>query len=114
MDRFFLLANELFKHNYQFAEKLGIAASSLSRIKKKGSMDMEVIDRLVKSYPDLNLNWFFKNIGNKWLNDEQMVEEPMPPYGKDLLEQLKEENKHLKDEISFLRDIIKQELQDEK
>jgi hypothetical protein len=43
-----------------------------------------------------------------------MVEEPMPPYGKDLLEQLKEENKHLKDEVHFLRGLLKQEKQDEK
>ena len=111
------LQEQSFKTQREFAETLGLHEASYTRILSTGSMQVKTIDKFVKLFPRLNINWLLYNRGNMFLDSNMnVVFDPEVIYesGKlEKMEQMKKEiqqlNKHVEDlkkDKMFLQDLL--------
>ncbi|MBM6889896.1 helix-turn-helix transcriptional regulator [Bacteroides caecigallinarum] len=58
--------------NADFADKIGISTSSLSHIfSGRNNPSLDVVKRIHKAFPSLNLNWILYGEGNMYINDAE-------------------------------------------
>ena len=70
--------------NVEFADKIGISTSSLSHIfNGRNKPSLEVVMRIHKAYPHINLNWLLYGEGS--MQEENQENEPKEIKGIDLM-----------------------------
>ena len=70
-DRILQIIQEESLTNAEFAEKIGISTSSLSHIlTERNKPSLEVVMRIHKAYPSINLNWLLYGEGEMKVVEE--------------------------------------------
>ena len=116
----------LVKHEFatqkEFAEFIEISAETISKIKKRGTLDFKTIDLIVNKYPNLSISWLIYNKGPMWINDAMKQEKKynQEPIEENILQEslaiseqseiltipIKDYVEHLKTEIVVLENFI--------
>jgi hypothetical protein len=86
-----------------------------TQLKRKGNLGEDVVNRIVRNFPDISLEWLMLGNGDmlRSSKNSKMVNEPSEEYGTDykdlaeqrghIIEELKKEIKNLEKTISNLK-----------
>jgi hypothetical protein len=111
------LQDQSFKTQREVAEMLGLHEASYTKMLKSGSIQVKTIDKFVKLFPRLNVNWLLYNKGNMYLDSSMNVvfdAEVIYESGKlEKMEQMKKEIQQLNKQVEdlqkdkmFLQDLL--------
>ena len=95
-----------------FAKKLEVSKPTVDSLTKdpKYNPGLGIIIRILELFPDINANWLLMNEGPMFkANNKMIAEEPQSEYGS--ANAFIKYNKHLEDEIAWLRKIIEEKLE---
>jgi hypothetical protein len=112
-DRLLQVIKDRFGTQTDFSVKLKVTRQSVQSTLKNGSPSYGFLVRLHEMVPDLNMNWLLFGEGDKYLSRDEllynMVKEKMVDYTvgeRNVVEILKEDVTHLRDEIKFLQTML--------
>lgn len=102
----------------EVSKKTGLKDSTLYRIRNGNNYNIDVLEAILKSYPQINHVWIFTGKGDMFLDSNKIknlnimeVSEPGALYGNSgdgILERMQQDIKELKNEIQELKNIISQ------
>lgn len=98
----------------KFSNEIGLSNSYMTKMEGSDNVGSKIIEKIVRSYPDINLTWLITGSGDMFLNQNNKNEsEPMDcnncPFKKmadkyeNLVDRLNLENERLNNELNSLR-----------
>lgn len=94
--------SQILKHfcltNAEFAKIMGETPQNIQNWIKRGA-GMTILEKLLKVYPEINMNWLLKDEGEMLVSHSSLIQEKSERHPN------KEELQTLKDEIERLREL---------
>ncbi len=103
-DRFRILIRHLNLNVNSFSREIGVAHTTLRNILAKTcNPGYTVLNKTVSTFPEISAEWLLTGKGNMIKEDTgNLFNEPIAPYGKSILEILKEKDERIEE----LKEII--------